>query len=203
MIFEPVTGISFPPPAPGASASAALGISILEGIASCTSTYLVRGGYLGDEEKVEVLNAYREHIAGLSIPVPMSNDFLIFAAEYQAQKHAIPRDGEIQRMHKTLRQNVYEPVHFWSLGAVPDPSHSLYVQCPALRGACEMLQCPAICANDDIVHVAALNPFAGMVAAEWIRHDAALTRFGERPFVFTLMVEFTSWTTLRQRHFDP
>ncbi|MDA0814289.1 MAG: hypothetical protein O3C21_18100 [Verrucomicrobia bacterium] len=201
MIFEPVTGISFPPPDPGTCATIELGISILEAIANCTAIHLHRGGYLaGEHEKQEVLAAYRSHLA-VSAPGAKENDFVLFLADYQALKHAIGRDGEIKRIHKILQRQIYERIHYWSLGNLSDPSHALYVQCPSVRVACELLVCPAICANDDIVHVAALNPFAGLVAAEWIRNDAGQIRFGEQPFVFLLMVEFAAWTTLHKRHF--
>ena len=76
-------------------------------------------------------------------------------------------------MQKLLRRRLHDHVHYWSLGLLPSFDQSLYEQFPSLKEVCEILLCPAVFAAEDcIVHVAALNPMAGMVAAEWIRHDA-------------------------------
>jgi hypothetical protein len=202
MISESVTGIRFQPPAPVTSADGAFWVPLLENIAASTANHLQRGGYLVDLETQEILAGYRSLLDSALPPHSGSKDFLDFLANYQSQKHSVPRDDEVVRMQRILARQLHEHAHYWSLGPIADPSHALYEQCPSLEVACRRLCCPAICAAEDIVHVAALNPFAGLVVAEWIHHDAKLTSgFGDVPFVFTLMVDFPSWAALRQRHF--
>lgn len=200
MIFEPITGISFSPPAFGASADVELGISLLERVADCTATHLQRSGYLGDKERREILELYSSHLASEPASHSTSRDFLMFLGEDRSQRHAIPRDGEVKRMQKSMRRHLYDRVHYWSLGAMQTAPHLLHERSPSSKVACDLLLCPALCPANDIVHVAALNPFAGMVAAEWIRQDG-IEGMREEPFVFTIMVDISSWLPLQRRHF--
>lgn len=175
---------------------------VLDLIAASTAAHLQRGGYLADTEVKDILSAYNSSLMQLGSPRFVAGDFLHFLAQHQAKKHGIPMEGEIKRMHKLLHGQLNDSVFYWSLGQLPGRALTFYEQCPSLRGICELLLCPSVFAGEEnILHVAALNPVAGLVAAEWIRHDYPILEQRDEPFIYLFMMEFLWWDAMQHRHF--
>ena len=204
MITEPVTGISFESPQAGRAVGVELSVSIQGRIAACTAAKLQQGGYLGDTEVPELLADYKEYVTWAATSQGTSCDFLHYLARRQAGKHGLGVESEVKIMHKLLRGRLNESVFYWSVGSFPSRTMTLYEQYPSVREVCTLLLCPAVyTGGDSIIHVTALNPVAGLVAAEWIRHDISLLENRDEPFVYPFMVDFPCWDSMQHQHFQP
>ena len=129
-------------------------------------------------------------------------DFLLFTAESQAEKHGLAVDAEVARMQKLLRGSLHERVHYWTFGPLPGRASSLYEFCPALREVCALLGCPAVIAGEtSVMHVASINPIAALVAASLIRQELAKDEEADAPFVFSFLIDLSSWSHMLHRHF--
>lgn len=172
---------------------------VLDRIAGTTVMYLQQGDYLVESESAPLLAAYGEKLGAASGFMP---DFLEFAAEYQAQKHALTAEGELARMQRLLRNSLNDRVHCWSFGPLSGRASALYEHCPVLRPVCMALGCPATLAGEtSIVHVTSLNPVSALAASFWISQELNRTSEGDAPFVFSFFTDLPAWQLLMQRHF--
>ena len=174
---------------------------VLHELAACCARHLTGGGYFSNDEAAAILGEYQERLHG-GAALPHQEDFIAFAAEKRALEHQLDQADEIRRMQKVLRWSVHTRVPFWSFGPLPGKPDSLYQRHPRLRPACQRLGCPAMFAGDSsIIHLAALNPYAALVGAAWIEHEACRDNGDSRPFVFPMLVDLPAWQHMLQRHF--
>ena len=203
MVTEPITRISFEPTAPQASPDLNQGHLILQEVAATTAVRLEKGGFLSQEESEDFWKAYCAFCRSSCDSQDYSRDFLIFAAHRYAEIHSIAPDDSIHRMQKMLWEQLQEALHYWSLGSLPGGSRDLFEKYPSIESASMLLLCPVFAAGEDsIIHVAALNPIAGLVTAEWVRHELRSGPSSEESFLFTFAVGFPAWINLQQMLFQ-
>lgn len=177
--------------------------SLLEDVASCVAKHLREGGYFSDLEAQGLLEDYRSRIAGAPIQPALPLDFAFFVAEAQSALNRLTLEGEIGRIQKILRWSLSDRVSSWIFGPLPGMADKLYSRSPSLRAGCCLLGCPSVISEEDsIVHVTSVNPVAALMTSAWITKELTALSEGEAPFAFPLMVDFTSWLSMRQQHFN-
>lgn len=177
--------------------------TLLEDVASCVNKHLREGGYFSDLEAQGLYEEYHSRLAGSPIQPALSLDFTFFVAESQSALHGLSLEGEIGRIQKILRWSLSDRVSSWTFGPLPGMAEKLYSRSASLRRVCCLLGCPSLIFEEDsIVHVSSVNPVAALVASAWITKELKAISEGEAPFAFPLMVDFTSWLSMRQQHFN-
>ena len=200
MPAESTTGIRFP--APYCVGNDAVLRTLLEDVASCVAAYLREGGYCSDLESQSLLEEYRTRLAERRLQVASPPDFTVFVAETQSAIHGLTPEGETTRIQKILRWRLSDRVRCWTFGPLPGVVDKLYARSASLRDACCLLGCPSMISEEaSIVHVTSVNPVAALVASAWITQELRLLTEGEAPFAFPLMIDLTSWVSMRQQHF--
>ncbi|MEI6177966.1 MAG: hypothetical protein WCS43_13830, partial [Verrucomicrobiota bacterium] len=81
------------------------------------------------------------------------------------------------------------------------PSH-FYESFDHIHRVARVLLSPVIFAEDmDAIGTASANPMATGILAEEIR-DSVFDRFGIRPFVTTIRLDYESWVSITRKHFE-
>jgi len=200
MPAESTTGIFFP--AQYSVGNDAVLRTLLEDVANCVAKHLREGGYCSDLEAQRLLEEYRRRLEKSHLQAAPPPDFAVFVAETQAALHGLTPEGETSRIQKILRWSLSDRVRCWTFGPLPGVADKLYGRSASLKGACRLLGCPSMMSEEaSIIHVTSVNPVAALVASAWITQELTALSEGEAPFAFPLMLDLTSWLSMRQQHF--